>query len=50
MLVRVGNSKDVIAGQMRAFDVAGTRVNGPAQRPVPSRLVRVEGEDLLAEA
>ena len=100
MLVRVGNSKDVLAGQMRVFDVAGTRVNvasagghlyafddtcthtgcslargtldgttvtcachgsqfdvtsgavlrGPAGRPVRSRSVQVQGEDLLAEA
>lgn len=100
MFVRVGSSKDVAAGQMRAFDVAGTKVTlananghvyafddtcthmacslangkldgttvtcachgsqfdvtsgavlrGPAQRPVRSRSVRVEGEDLLAEA
>jgi len=27
MLVRVGNAKEVAAGQMRAFDVAGTKVN-----------------------
>ena len=27
MLVRVGNSTDVGAGQIRVFDVAGTRVN-----------------------
>jgi nitrite reductase/ring-hydroxylating ferredoxin subunit len=100
MLVRVGKSKDVVAGKMRVFDVAGTKVNvanaggnlhafddtcthtgcslamgkldgttvtcachgsqfdvtsgavlrGPAQRPVRSRLVQVEGEDLLVEA
>ena len=99
MLVRVGNSKDVVAGKMRVFDVAGTKVNvanaggnlhafddtcthtgcslamgkldgttvtcachgsqfdvtsgavlrGPARRPVRSRLVQVEGEDLLVE-
>ena len=99
MLVRVGSSRDVDAGQMRVFDVAGTKVNvsrtggrlyafddtcthagcslakgkldgttvtcachgsqfdvtsgavlrGPAQRPVRSRLVQVEGEDLLTE-
>ena len=99
MLVRVGSSKDVVAGQMCVFDVAGTKVNvasvdehlyafhdtcthmgcslamgkldgttvtcpchgsrfdvtsgavlrGPAKRPVRSRLVQVEGEDLLAE-
>jgi nitrite reductase/ring-hydroxylating ferredoxin subunit len=99
MLVRVGSSKDVIAGQMRVFDIAGTRVNvananghlyafddtcthrgcslakgkldgttvtcpchgsqfdvtsgavlrGPAGRPVRSRMVQVQGEDLLAE-
>ena len=99
MLVRIGSSKDVATGQMRVFDVAGTKVNvanadghvyafddtcthqgcslasgrldgttvtcschgsqfdvtsgavlrGPAQRPVRSRAVRVEGDDLLAE-
>lgn len=27
MLVRVGNAKDVAAGEMRVFDVAGTKVN-----------------------
>jgi nitrite reductase/ring-hydroxylating ferredoxin subunit len=27
MLVRVGNAKDVSAGEMRVFDVAGTDVN-----------------------
>ena len=27
MLVRVGNSKDVVAGKMRAFEVEGTPVN-----------------------
>jgi nitrite reductase/ring-hydroxylating ferredoxin subunit len=26
MLVRIGNVKDVVAGQIRAFDVAGTKV------------------------
>src|SRR6266852_3905329 len=100
MLVRVGNAKDVTAGEMRVFDVAGTKVNvasagghlhafddtcthmecslargkldgttvtcachgsqfdvtsgavlcGPAQRPVPSRLVQVQDEDLLVES
>jgi 3-phenylpropionate/trans-cinnamate dioxygenase ferredoxin component len=99
-LVRVGSSTDVAAGQMRVFDVAGTKVNvasaggrlyafddtcthrgcslargrldgttvtcpchgsqfdvtsgavlrGPAVRPVRSRSVQVEGDDLLAEA
>jgi nitrite reductase/ring-hydroxylating ferredoxin subunit len=99
MLVRVGSSKDVAAGQMHVFDLAGTKVNvasagghlyafddtcthagcslakgkldgttvtcachgsqfdvtsgavlrGPARQPVRSRLVKVEGEDLLAE-
>ena len=98
MLIRMGSSKDVIAGQMRVFDVAGTKVTvananghlyafddtcthlgcslaegklegttvtcpchgsqfdvtsgavirGPATRPVRSRRVQVEGEDLLA--
>ena len=27
MSVRVGNARDVAAGQMRVFDVAGTKVN-----------------------
>ena len=27
MLVKIGNSKDLAAGQMRSFDVAGTKVN-----------------------
>jgi nitrite reductase/ring-hydroxylating ferredoxin subunit len=27
MLVRVGSSKDVAAGQMRVFDLGGTKVN-----------------------
>jgi len=99
MLVRIGNAADVADGQMRVFDVAGTKVNvsnvsghlyafddtcthvgcslangelegttvtcachgsrfdvttgavirGPAQRPVRSRAVEVEGDDLLAE-
>jgi 3-phenylpropionate/trans-cinnamate dioxygenase ferredoxin subunit len=100
MLVRVGNAKDVAAGEMRVFDVAGTNVNiasagghlhafddtcthkgcslangkldgtrvtcpchgsefdvtsgavlrGPAQIPVRSRLVQIDGEDLLVES
>jgi 3-phenylpropionate/trans-cinnamate dioxygenase ferredoxin subunit len=100
VLVRIGRSTDVPAGQMRVFDVAGTTVTvasadghlyafddtcthtgcslakgkldgttvtcachgsqfdvtsgavlrGPAKRPVRSRLVKVEGENLLAEA
>lgn len=100
MFVRIGNAADVADGQMRVFDVAGTKVNvatangqlyafddtcthtgcslangelggttvtcachgsqfdvttgavlrGPAQRPVRSRAVQVEGADLLAEA
>lgn len=33
------------------FDVtSGAVVRGPAERPVRSRAVRIEGEDLLAEA
>ncbi len=97
--VRVGSAKDVVAGEMRVFDVAGTKVNvasaggglyafddtcthmgcslakgkldgitvtcpchgsqfdvtsgavlrGPARRPVRSRSVQVEGEDLQIE-
>ena len=100
MFVRIGSVNDVAAGQMRAFDVAGTKVNvsnadghlyaiddtcthlgcslangeldgtivtcachgsqfdvtsgavlrGPAERPVRSRGVQVEGQDLLAES
>jgi 3-phenylpropionate/trans-cinnamate dioxygenase ferredoxin component len=100
MLVRIGKSKDVVPGQMRVFDLQGTKVNvasaggnlyafddtcthagcslangkldgttvtcachgsqfditsgavlrGPAKRPVRSRSVKVEGENLLAEA
>jgi nitrite reductase/ring-hydroxylating ferredoxin subunit len=99
MLIKIGKATDVAAGQMRVFDVAGTRVNvsnadghlyafddtcthvgcslangelegttvtcachgsqfdvttgavlrGPAQRPVRSRAVQVEGDELLAE-
>ena len=99
MLVRIGKSKDVVQGQMRVFDLEGTKVNvasaggnlyafddtcthagcslatgklngttvtcpchgsqfdvtsgavirGPAKRPVRSRSVKVEGENLLAE-
>ena len=100
MLVRLGHSKEVAAGQMRVFDVAGTKVNvasvdghlyafddtcthmgcslakgtlddttvtcgchgsqfdvtsgavlrGPAKQPVRTRLVQVQGENLLVEA
>ncbi len=100
MLVRIGKAADVADGQMRVFDVAGTKVNvsnadghlyafddtcthagcslangelegtmvtcachgsqfdvttgavlrGPAQRPVRSRAVQAEGDELLAEA
>ena len=99
-MVRIGGVKDVAAGQIRAFDVAGTKVavanaggqlyafddtcthrgcslatgrldgttvtcpchgsqfdvtsgtviHGPAARPVRSRVVQTEGEDLLVEA
>lgn len=99
-LVRVGGSKDIEPGEMRVFDLGGTKVNvanaggnlyafddtcthagcslgrgkldgttvtcpchgsqydvtsgavlrGPAKRPVRSRSVKVEGENLLAEA
>jgi 3-phenylpropionate/trans-cinnamate dioxygenase ferredoxin subunit len=98
-LVRIGSTKDVVPGQMRVFDLDGTKVNvasaagnlyafddtcthagcslargkldgttvtcachgsqfdvssgavlrGPAKRPVRSRSVKVEGENLLAE-
>jgi len=27
MLIRVGNAKDIAAGQMRVFDVSGTKVS-----------------------
>jgi nitrite reductase/ring-hydroxylating ferredoxin subunit len=100
MLIRIGKAADVADGQMRVFDVAGTKVNvskadghlyafddtcthvgcslangeldgtvvtcachgsqfdvttgavlrGPAERPVRSRAVQVEGDELLAEA
>jgi nitrite reductase/ring-hydroxylating ferredoxin subunit len=100
MLTKIGSPKDVGAGQMRVFDVAGTNVNvasangdlyafddtcthtgcslaegkldgttvtcschgsqfdvtsgavirGPARRPVRSRLVQIQGDDLLTEA
>ena len=100
LLVRIENARDIAAGQMRVFDVAGIKVNiasvggqlhafddtcthkacslakgkldgatvtcpchgsqfdvtsgsvlrGPAKRPVRSRAVKVEGENLLAEA
>jgi 3-phenylpropionate/trans-cinnamate dioxygenase ferredoxin subunit len=99
MLVRIGSANDVADGQMRVFDISGTKVNvtsadghlyafddtcthqacslangelagttvtcachgsqfdvtsgavlrGPAERPVRSRIVRVEGEGLFAE-
>ncbi len=32
MLVRVGNAKDVTAGAMRVFDVAGTKVSVASAR------------------
>jgi nitrite reductase/ring-hydroxylating ferredoxin subunit len=100
MLVRVGNTKDVVNNEMRVFEVAGTKVNvanvlgqlyafddtcthkgcslaqgklegttvtcpchgsqfdvtsgavlrGPAERPVRSRPVQIQGEDLLVES
>ena len=100
MLVRVGNTKDVLNNEMRVFDVAGTKVNitnaaghmyafddtcthrgcslakgklegttvtcpchgsqfdvttgavlhGPANQPVRSRQVQVNGEDLLVDS
>src|SRR6185503_6899784 len=100
ILVRIGNAKDIAAGEMRVFDLAGTKVNvasidgqlhafddtcthracslatgkldgttvtcpchgsqfdvttgevlrGPAQRAVRSRLVQLEGENLLVES
>ena len=100
MLVRIENAKDIAPGEMRVFDVAGTKVNiasvegrlhafddtcthracslakgelegttvtcpchgsqfdvttgevlrGPAQQPVRSRLVQIEGESLLVES
>ena len=99
-MVKIGRVKDVAAGQIRVFDVAGTKVDvanaggkvyafddtcthrgcslaagrldgttltchchgsqfdvtsgavlrGPAARPVRSRVVQTEGEDLLVEA
>lgn len=100
MLVRIDNAMAIAAGEMRVFDVEGTKVNvasvggqlhafddtcthkacslakgkldgttvtcpchgsqfdvtsgavlrGPAQRPVRSRLVQVEGDDLFVES
>ena len=100
MRVRVGSSKDVIAGTIRVFDVSGTKVDvtsvggrlyafddtcthrgcslakgkldgttvtcpchgsqfdvtsgavvrGPAQQPVRSRSVQVDGENLFVES
>jgi len=100
MLVRVGNTKDVVNNEMRVFEVAGTKVNvanalgqlyafddtcthkgcslaqgklegttvtcpchgsqfdvtsgavlrGPAERPVRSRPVQIQGEDLVVES
>jgi 3-phenylpropionate/trans-cinnamate dioxygenase ferredoxin component len=100
MFVRIGNASDVQEGQMRVFDVSGTKVNvtnadgtlyafddtcthmgcslargelegstvtcachgsqfdvtsgavlrGPAQRPVRSRELQVDGDALLAES
>ena len=100
MLVPIGNARDIAAGEMRTFDIAGTKVNvasvdgqlhafddtcthagcslakgkldgttvtcpchgsqfdvtsgavlrGPAQRPVRSRLVQKDGENLLVES
>lgn len=100
MLVRIGKATDVGDGQMRVFEIAGTKVNvanasgrlyafddtcthmgcslangelsgttvtcachgsqfdvtsgavlrGPAQRPVRSRPLQVNGDELLAEA
>jgi len=100
MLVRIENARDIGAGEMRVFDVAGIKVTiasvggqlhafddtcthracslvkgkldgatvtcpchgsqfdvttgevlrGPAQQPVRSRLVQIEGESLLVES
>jgi 3-phenylpropionate/trans-cinnamate dioxygenase ferredoxin component len=100
LLVRIENARDIASGEMRVFDVAGTKVNiasvggqlhafddtcthkacslakgkldgttvtcpchgsqfdvttgevlrGPAQQPVRSRLVQIEGESLLVES
>ena len=100
MLIKIGQANDVAEGEMRVFDVAGTKVNvananghlygfddtcthagcslangelkgttvtcachgsqfdvtsgavlrGPAQRPVRSHAVQIDGEELLAEA
>ncbi len=37
MLVRIGSSKDVLPGQMRVFDLKGTRINQPGGQCVPVR-------------
>ena len=100
MLLKIGKATDVAVGQMRVFDLAGTRINvansgghlygfddtcthagcslaqgsldgttvtcachgsqfdvtsgavvrGPAQRPVRSMLVVLDGDDLLVES
>jgi 3-phenylpropionate/trans-cinnamate dioxygenase ferredoxin subunit len=100
MLVRIAKATDIAPGEMRVFEVAGTKVNvtnasgqlyaiddtcthlgcslangdldgttvtcachgsqfdvtsgavlrGPAQRPVRSRAIQIEGDDLLTEA
>ena len=100
MLVRIENARDIASGEMRVFDVAGTKVNiasvggqlhafddtcthkacslakgklngttvtcpchgsqfdvttgevlrGPAQQPVRSRLVQIDGESLLVDS
>jgi nitrite reductase/ring-hydroxylating ferredoxin subunit len=100
MLIRIENATDIASGEMRVFDVAGTKVNlasvggqlhafddtcthkacslakgklegptvtcpchgsqfdvtngevlrGPAQQPVRSRLVQMEGDGLLVES
>jgi nitrite reductase/ring-hydroxylating ferredoxin subunit len=100
MLIRIENATDIASGEMRVFDVAGTKVNlasvggqlhafddtcthkacslakgklegttvtcpchgsqfdvtngevlrGPAQQPLRSRLVQMEGDGLLVES
>jgi hypothetical protein len=46
MLVRVGDVQEAAEGQMRVFDVGGTRVNVAHA----AGQVQVDGDELLAEA
>jgi hypothetical protein len=61
MLIRVDNAKDVAAGQMRVFDVSGTKINVtsldghlyafdcmPSMTPVPTGDARLPGASSMA--